>query len=284
MTRNDIIHRINDLISYRTYEINSMVNNVKLIADPLVRMKTARDILRHISTHSSSDSTYVHNEVTTAILDLINDKYKDLYYIADGKPTPGPRPPDDDYYLDLKAYIDNAIDGMLEAVPGANEDDIAILTSDGKLKTIGYSISDLNQSLSDLQTQIDNIISTNIPLSTRGDILGYSDQLVRIPVGTDQQILVADSTQTLGVRWTNVDNVVEDTVTITSTMLANKELLLSHPVKTTDGLDVQIYGGIRQNINVDFIVSNNKILWSSLGMELLLQLNDIVTIRYTTNI
>jgi hypothetical protein len=39
------------------------------------------------------------------------------------------------------------------------------------------------------------------PLTTKGDILGYSTTNDRVPVGTDGQLLTADSTQTLGVKW-----------------------------------------------------------------------------------
>ena len=39
------------------------------------------------------------------------------------------------------------------------------------------------------------------PLTTVGDILGYSSTNARVPVGSDNQILVADSTQTLGVKY-----------------------------------------------------------------------------------
>lgn len=39
------------------------------------------------------------------------------------------------------------------------------------------------------------------PLTTKGDIWGFSTTDARIPVGTDGQVLVADSTQALGVKW-----------------------------------------------------------------------------------
>jgi hypothetical protein len=39
------------------------------------------------------------------------------------------------------------------------------------------------------------------PLTTKGDIWGFSTVNARIPVGTNTQVLTADSTQTLGVKW-----------------------------------------------------------------------------------
>lgn len=39
------------------------------------------------------------------------------------------------------------------------------------------------------------------PLTTKGDIFGHSTVDARIPVGSDTQVLTADSTQALGVKW-----------------------------------------------------------------------------------
>src|SRR5215469_16609819 len=39
------------------------------------------------------------------------------------------------------------------------------------------------------------------PLTTKGDVWGFSTVDARIPVGSDNQVLVADSSQTLGVKW-----------------------------------------------------------------------------------
>jgi len=39
------------------------------------------------------------------------------------------------------------------------------------------------------------------PLTTKGDLFGYSSVAARIPVGTNGQVLTADSGQTLGLKW-----------------------------------------------------------------------------------
>lgn len=39
------------------------------------------------------------------------------------------------------------------------------------------------------------------PLTTKGDVWGYSSADARIPIGSDGQVLTADSTQTLGLKW-----------------------------------------------------------------------------------
>jgi hypothetical protein len=39
------------------------------------------------------------------------------------------------------------------------------------------------------------------PLTTKGDIWGYSTLDARIPIGTNDQVLTADSTQALGLKW-----------------------------------------------------------------------------------
>jgi len=39
------------------------------------------------------------------------------------------------------------------------------------------------------------------PLTTKGDIAGFSTVDERIPVGADETVLVADSGEGLGVKW-----------------------------------------------------------------------------------
>jgi len=41
----------------------------------------------------------------------------------------------------------------------------------------------------------------SIPLTTKGDLFGYDTGNARIPIGTNNQVLTADSTQALGLKW-----------------------------------------------------------------------------------
>ena len=48
-------------------------------------------------------------------------------------------------------------------------------------------------------TNIDT--SGSAPLTTKGDVYGYDTAPARIPIGTNGQVLTADSTQALGLKW-----------------------------------------------------------------------------------
>lgn len=64
---------------------------------------------------------------------------------------------------------------------------------------------------------------TSIPLTTKGDLFGFDTANARIPVGTNNQVLTADSTQALGLKWATpagggkVLQVVQGTTTTTVT-------------------------------------------------------------------
>lgn len=95
-------------------------------------------------------------------------------------------------------------------------------------------------------------------LTTKGDVLGYSTTPARVPVGTDGQVLTADSTQVLGVKWgaagggggvTTLRKVTNKTVsgTVTETDLLNGEITLA-ALTTTNFVTVDMYGDYVQNI------------------------------------
>jgi len=42
---------------------------------------------------------------------------------------------------------------------------------------------------------------TTLPLTTKGDLFGYDTTNARVPIGTNGQVLTADSTQSLGLKW-----------------------------------------------------------------------------------
>lgn len=62
----------------------------------------------------------------------------------------------------------------------------------------GFSVVDENGI-----NQIHSITDPS-PLTTKGDLYTYSTADARLPVGSDGQVLMADSTQTTGLRWSDV--------------------------------------------------------------------------------
>ncbi len=55
---------------------------------------------------------------------------------------------------------------------------------------------------------------SSVPVTTKGDIFGYSTVPDRVPVGTNGQLLVADSTSATGLTWKSIGNVVSSTATV----------------------------------------------------------------------
>lgn len=56
---------------------------------------------------------------------------------------------------------------------------------------------------------VDNLITSNVAdvLTTKGDVISYSgSDYVRVPVGSNDQVLTADSTVNAGVKWAGVTN------------------------------------------------------------------------------
>ena len=44
---------------------------------------------------------------------------------------------------------------------------------------------------------------SNPPTTQKGDVSGFDTTYARIPIGSNDQVLTADSTQALGLKWAN---------------------------------------------------------------------------------
>ena len=86
------------------------------------------------------------------------------------------------------------------------------------------------------------------PLTTKGDIIGYTGGAnVRLPVGTDGQLLSADSSQATGLKWINP---ASGSGTVTSVGLNVPASILSvagSPVTAAGGFNVTL---VNQNANL----------------------------------
>lgn len=68
-------------------------------------------------------------------------------------------------------------------------------------------------------------------------------------------------------------------ILVTPTILASKTLSLEYdPI---DGsLELSIYRGVLQQRNVDYVLSGQILSWSALGLETVLEVNDIIHLTY----
>jgi len=116
-------------------------------------------------------------------------------------------------------------------------------------------------------------------LTTKGDLLTFDTDVNRLPVGTNGQVLVADSTQALGIKWTNGYTTIASLNDVNITSIANKNLLiydsgtskwLNKPGLTTKG-DILTFDtdvnrlGVGSDGNVLYADSNSTpgIRWDS---------------------
>lgn len=65
----------------------------------------------------------------------------------------------------------------------------------------GYPPPD-NGTMKDIDANFVELYGTIPPvLTTKGDLAGFNTATARVPVGTNNQVLTADSTQALGLKW-----------------------------------------------------------------------------------
>lgn len=72
-----------------------------------------------------------------------------------------------------------------------------------------------------LQNIHDNIGGGSSPLTTKGDLFGFDTADARIPVGPNGDVLTADSTQALGVKWAAAASSGVTAVTATSPIVSS---------------------------------------------------------------
>lgn len=98
------------------------------------------------------------------------------------------------------AYLNNTIAPVLNVLH--NKGDIYVY--DGA-NLVRQGVGSDGQVLTADHTQTNGIkwaaFADTTPLTTKGDLLGFSTTAARVPVGADGKVLTADSTQALGVKW-----------------------------------------------------------------------------------
>lgn len=103
--------------------------------------------------------------------------------------------------------------------------------------------------------------SLTSPLTTKGDVWGFSTLDARIPVGADTFVLTADSAQPLGVKWaaggggggapTNATYVV---MSLDATLTNERNLVVTAPITVVDsGANAPVTLGIS-----DFVASGGS--------------------------
>ena len=126
-------------------------------------------------------------------------------------------------------------------------------------------IADLAVSMSKLSQAVQDAIGGGgggSPLTTKGDIYGFSTVAARLPVGANGQVLTADSTQTLGIKWAAAAGGVQpatkgDLVTFGS---AVERLSVG-----ADGAVLAANSAARDGIDWEFLVNSKGGLLTSTG-------------------
>lgn len=101
------------------------------------------------------------------------------------------------------------------------------------------------------------------PLTTKGDIWGYSTTDARVPVGSNGQVLTADSTQALGVKWAaggGISGLTINTIpkATSSTAIGNSGLTDDgSTISTAELITITTTTGINDGVKVTSTATNS---------------------------
>ena len=150
-----------------------------------------------------------------------------------------------------KKFLTQTGNGTISAAPGWNTivaGDVPTLNQNttGTASNVTGVVALINGGTGTAAASANVAFNALSPLTTKGDILGFSTVNARVPIGTDGQVLTADSTQTLGLKWASAS-----TGTVTSVALTVPSFLSvsGSPVTTSGTLAVTL---ATQNANLVF--------------------------------
>jgi len=89
------------------------------------------------------------------------------------------------------------------------------------------------------------------PLTTKGDVWGYSTLDARIPVGTNNQVLTADSAQALGVKWATPAVATKSFSLLSTTSLSGSTTTVTG-ISNIDSLMILVDNGSSSNASATF--------------------------------
>lgn len=95
------------------------------------------------------------------------------------------------------------------------------------------------------------------PLTTKGDLFGYDTAAARIPIGSNNQVLTADSTQALGLKWATP---ATGSITQLATgSLSGTSLVISGFSSSYTNLVLKIYNAYASAINTSDNIQINSV-------------------------
>lgn len=72
-------------------------------------------------------------------------------------------------------------------------------------------------------------------------------------------------------------------IVIDNTILTNKEVTMPFTINEPSKIQVTIWGGVLQMLNVDYVINGNTISWAGLALEILLNNTDVLVVTYVGN-